>query len=133
MIYDFIVIGAGISGASVAYELAELGSVAMFEAEGAPGYHSTGRSAALFTPNFGSPEVCEINKVSEAFFLNPPNGFCETPLLSPRGALTVATAEKDELSELLRLSSQSSPIYTISNAEALKLAPILKPEYPCGL
>ena len=127
-IFDFIVIGAGISGASVAYELAESGTVALLEAESAPGYHSTGRSAALFTPNFGSPEVCEINKVSEAFFLNPPDGFCETPLLSPRGALTVARSEDDYLSSLLQLSSEQSPIYTVSKAEALELAPILKPE-----
>lgn len=129
MIYDFIVIGAGISGASVAYELTDCGSVALLEAESLPGYHSTGRSAALYTPNFGSPEVCEINKASESFFLNPPEGFCEAPLLSPRGALTVASSEAvSGLSSLLKLSSESSPIYEITTTEALKLAPIIRPE-----
>lgn len=43
---DFIVVGAGIAGLSVAYELSEHGSVIVLEAEAAPGYHSTGRSAA---------------------------------------------------------------------------------------
>lgn len=128
MIFDFIVIGAGISGSSVAYELAEFSSVALLEAENMPGYHSTGRSAALFTPNFGSPEVCSINKSSEAFFLNPPAGFCETSLLSPRGALTVASSYDADLTGLLKLSSEISSIYSISKAEALQLAPILKPE-----
>lgn len=129
MIYDFIVIGAGISGASVAYELAEYGSVALIEAESTPGYHSTGRSAALYTPNFGTPEVCEINKASEAFFLDPPQGFCEAPLLTPRGALTVASENNQNgLESLLKLASKSSPIYEISKAEALRLAPIIRPE-----
>ena len=128
MTYDFIVIGAGISGASVAYELAASGSVALVEAESTPGYHSTGRSAALYTPNFGSPEVCAINKASEAFFVEPPEGFCETPLLSPRGALTLSTSEQDDLSGLLELSSPNSPIYEISIAEALEFAPIVLPD-----
>ena len=54
---DFLVIGAGISGAAAAYELAPHGKVIVLEAESAPGYHSTGRSAALYTRNFGSPTV----------------------------------------------------------------------------
>ncbi len=95
-----------------------------------PGYHSTGRSAALYTPNFGSAEVCAINKASESFFLNPPEAFCEVPLLSPRGALTVSTTDEDYsgLTDLLKLSSHDSPIYEITKAEALKLAPVIRPE-----
>ena len=45
---DFIVIGAGIGGASVAYWLSRQARVIVLEAETQPGYHSTGRSAALF-------------------------------------------------------------------------------------
>lgn len=59
MIYDFLVIGGGISGASAAYELASHGSVLLLEAEKSAGYHSTGRSAALFTRNYGGPVVRE--------------------------------------------------------------------------
>ena len=44
--YDFAVIGAGIAGASIAAELAPHASVLLVEAEGTPGYHTTGRSAA---------------------------------------------------------------------------------------
>jgi D-arginine dehydrogenase len=46
---DILVIGAGIAGASVAAHLAETRSVMLVEREERPGYHSTGRSAALFT------------------------------------------------------------------------------------
>ena len=46
---DFLVIGAGMAGASAAAHLAELGRVILLERESQPGYHSTGRSAALFS------------------------------------------------------------------------------------
>jgi len=47
MIYDYLMIGAGISGAAAGYELAQHGKVVMLEAESHAGFHSTGRSAAL--------------------------------------------------------------------------------------
>ncbi|MEO7170751.1 MAG: FAD-dependent oxidoreductase, partial [Sphingomonas sp.] len=46
---DFLVIGGGIAGASVAAALADEASVTLLEAEEQPGYHSTGRSAAQFS------------------------------------------------------------------------------------
>ena len=51
---DILVIGAGIAGASVAAHLAETHSVILVEREERPGYHSTGRSAALFTEIYGT-------------------------------------------------------------------------------
>ena len=49
--FDFIVIGAGIAGASVAAQLSAKASVALLEMEERPGYHTTGRSAAAYEPN----------------------------------------------------------------------------------
>ena len=46
--YDFLIIGAGMAGASAAYCLAERGRVVVLEQEDAAGYHSTGRSAAMY-------------------------------------------------------------------------------------
>lgn len=46
---DFLIVGGGMAGASAAYELAAHGSVVVLERESQPGYHSTGRSAALYT------------------------------------------------------------------------------------
>ena len=44
---DFLIIGAGIAGASAAYHLVKKNKkVIILEREGQPGYHSTGRSAA---------------------------------------------------------------------------------------
>ena len=46
---DFVVIGSGIAGASAAFELAAHGEVVLLERETVAGYHTTGRSAALYT------------------------------------------------------------------------------------
>ena len=67
MQFDYLIIGAGVSGASAAFELAASGSVALIEAENVPGYHSTGRSAALYTRNYGVPIVQRINAASHDF------------------------------------------------------------------
>lgn len=129
MIYDFLVIGGGISGASAAYELAETGTVLVLEGETSLGYHSTGRSAALFTRNYGGAVVRRINALSAPFFAAPPDGFCDGPLLSPRGALTVADdASLDQMPELLRLSEPGEEIVAIPPSEALAMAPYLRPE-----
>src|SRR5207245_103232 len=84
MDFDFIVIGAGISGAAAAHALAALGRVLLLEAEAQPGYHSSGRSAALFTPNYGNATVRALIAAARPFFLAPPAGFAE-PLLARRG------------------------------------------------
>jgi D-arginine dehydrogenase len=125
--FDVVVIGAGISGASAACLLARDFSVMLIEAEAQPGYHSTGRSAALYTPNYGNALVRAISRASEAFFLNPPDGFAAQPLMIPRGAITVATADnKEKLNRVLALSTHEHPIMEITTARALALAPVLR-------
>lgn len=127
--YDFAVIGAGISGASVAFELQSRARVVLIEAESQPGYHSTGRSAALYTPNFGPAIVRRINAVGRAFFEAPPDGFAEAPLLSPRGALTLfKPGDEAELAAFLTNGTERDPIHAIPVAEALRLAPLVRPE-----
>src|SRR5262249_40914491 len=54
---DVVIIGGGIAGASVAYWLAPHARVVVLEREPQPGYHSTGRSAALFIETYGPTQV----------------------------------------------------------------------------
>ncbi|HOY35396.1 MAG TPA: FAD-dependent oxidoreductase, partial [Piscinibacter sp.] len=54
---DVIVVGAGIAGASLAAFLSESHRVLLLEAESQPGYHSTGRSAAMFMESYGTPTI----------------------------------------------------------------------------
>ena len=127
VIYDFIVIGAGMAGASAAFELAEQGKVLLIEAENQPGYHSTGRSAALFTRNYGTKLVRSINALSEPFFLAPPENFTDSPLLSPRGALTISSpGEEAKLDAVLSLSTAQNPIIEMAIEDAIALVPFLR-------
>lgn len=129
--FDFIIVGAGISGAAAGYELAPFGSVLLLEMEDRPGYHSTGRSAALYTPNYGPPLVRHIAQAAYPFLREPPPGFADHALLTPRGALTVATrGDEGKLDALLGNSLAAHPIEEVSVARALDLCPLLRPETP---
>src|ERR1700754_724932 len=100
---DFLVIGAGVPGAAAAFELAALGSTILLEMEDQPGYHSSGRSAALYTPNYGPALVRQICQAAGDFFNAPPEGFAQHPLLSPRGALTLGIDDPEgEIDKMLK-------------------------------
>jgi D-arginine dehydrogenase len=131
---DFLVIGGGIAGASVAFFLAQHGHVTLLEREAQPGYHSTGRSAALFDESYGSPQVNALTCASRAFFESPPAGFCDVPLLSPRGALTVAEpGQEAELQACWTQLQSTTPNATWLNAaQACALIPVLRPEKVVG-
>jgi D-arginine dehydrogenase len=127
--YDFLVVGAGISGTAAACELACQGSVLLVEAEATPGYHATGRSAALFTPHQGTPLVQAINRASAAFFAEPPAGFTDHPLVTRRGGLTIAEPGQEHLlQDLLALSAPGRDVNPVDVETALRLAPILRAE-----
>ena len=131
---DFLVIGAGIAGASIGHFLAGRGSVIVLERESQPGYHSTGRSAALFLESYGPAQVRALTLASRSFLEQPPAGFAEVPILSPRGALTVSTAEQLPLLEehwaVLRAISERA--CRLDGAAACKLVPALRPERVAG-
>lgn len=131
MIYDYLVIGAGISGASVASELTSFGSVAILEAESVPGYHSTGRSAALFTPNYGPELVRKISRLSHSFLSSPPDDFAQVQLLSPRGMMSVAMNQPSECLNSL-VAGSNGEIELVDKDYALSLAPFLDPDKVTG-
>lgn len=129
MVFDFIVIGAGMAGASAAYELSEKCSVLLIESEKQPGYHSTGRSAALFTRNYGTSLVRKINALSEPFFRHPPEDLVEGPLLRSRGALAVAgLGDEAKLDTVLEAATPDHPVFEMTPTEAISRVPFLRPE-----
>src|SRR6478609_4126572 len=94
--HDVLIIGGGIAGASAAYALAKQHRVALVEGEPHCGLHTTGRSAAVFAESYGNAPIRALTQASRSFFLAPPEGFCEVPLLSPRGALFIARPDQSE-------------------------------------
>jgi len=127
---DFIIIGGGIAGASTGFWLAQHGRVIVLERESHPGYHSTGRSAALYTAAYGTPQVRALTLASRAFFDAPPPGFAEHPLLTPRGEMTVDfTGDPDELQQQYLSAKASVPeMQLLSADEACARLPILRRE-----
>src|SRR3569833_1759183 len=96
MVYDFVIVGAGIAGASAAYGLAQSARVSQIEGESRPGFNAPGRSAALFAPSYGGREFRALTRASRPFFDAPPAGFCEQSLLHPRGCLYIARSDQRE-------------------------------------
>jgi D-arginine dehydrogenase len=131
MMYDFVVVGAGIAGASIAYELARRGTVCLIEAESRPGFHATGRSAALFAPSYGGREIRAVTRASRGFFDRPPAGFCERPLLTSRGCLYIARIDQcDRLERMVEtIRASGGKVAGIDAQEALAWVPLLRPGY----
>ncbi|MFO1172185.1 MAG: FAD-binding oxidoreductase [Hyphomicrobiaceae bacterium] len=126
---DIIVIGAGIAGASVAAELAREGAkVVLLEREDQPGYHSTGRSAALYIETYGPEQIRRLTRAGREWFLNPPAGLTETPLMTPSGVILLGYEGEADLLKgaVSEAELTGSKVDVLSPEECIKRAPILK-------
>ena len=128
---DFLIIGAGIAGASVAYELAPHGRVIVLEREAVPGHHSTGRSAAVLTENYGNSIIRRLTLATRPFLEHPPDGFTEYPLTAPRQMLWIARADqKAGLAATLGEAQRLVPtIRAVEPTEASALCAALRSGY----
>ncbi len=131
MTFDFIVIGAGIAGSSVAAALSAHSRVALIEAEAQPGYHATGRSAALFAPSYGNALFTALTRASGPFLSAPPPHFASRPVLTPRGALYLARPDQLALlrAEVDAMRGGGARIDWLSPDQARALVPALRPGY----
>lgn len=125
--FDALVIGAGIAGATAAAQLAADRRVALIEAEEAAGYHTTGRSAAIWIQNYGPPDAQALTRLSRAFFEAPPDGFTDVPLMSRRPVMNLAPLDQE--AHLRQSLAQGLGLREISVAEARTLVPALRPGY----
>lgn len=126
---DCIVIGAGIAGASAAYELSLDRSVVVLEREDRPGYHSTGRSAALFTETYGNAAVRALTTASKPFYTAPPEGFAAHPLLTPRGTLLIGrTDQREQLDSVHREVARLGNVRRLTRDEVVAMVPVVRPD-----
>lgn len=134
---DVLIIGAGIAGASAAYGLARHAAggrpckIVILEQERVAGYHTTGRSAAFFAETYGNEAVRRLTTASKDFFLNPPPGFSDGPLVRDRGALYIARADQRERLRAL-YDEKHAVLPSVARVDAAFLrarVPLLRPGY----
>jgi len=130
---DFIVIGAGIAGATAGYWLAAKGRVIVLEMEDRPGYHTTGRSAAVYSEWYGNATINALTTGSRDFLLAPPAGFAAHALLARRGVLLIGRA--DQMAALAAAEASGrhlERLVRLEPAAVLALCPLLREDYVAG-
>jgi D-arginine dehydrogenase len=125
---------AGIAGASAAYEIAPFAKVVLLERESQPGYHTTGRSAAVFAPAYGNRVIRALTAASHAFYRERAGGLAERPVLAPRGALFVGRADQRATLDLLHAEAGTEvrDLERLDRDQMLARVPALDPEYVTG-
>ncbi len=129
---DILIIGGGMAGASVGYFLALRGRrVVLLEQEDTCGYHTTGRSAALYSQAYGNAAIRALTVAGQAFYDNPPTGFAEHPLLTPSGALFFGRVDQQAAVETAVREGQAlvPTVRLLDGAEARKISPALREDY----
>jgi D-arginine dehydrogenase len=124
---DVIVIGAGIAGATAAAQIAADHRVVLVEAEEQAGFHTTGRSAAMWILNYGPPDVRVLTGLSRSFFENPPDGFTETALMAKRPFCFLAPP--DQLPALRVLLTEGIGLREIAMEDIRAMVPAVRPGY----
>lgn len=131
--FDIIIVGGGMAGASLAAELSSSGRVALVEAEQHAGYHTTGRSAALFSELYGNCVVRGLTRASREFFYSPPAGFAANPLVSPRRTMYFAArAHASALGQFRADADIASGTIELDAVQAHVLVPAFRPDYLAG-
>lgn len=128
---DFLIIGAGIAGTSCAHWLAREHSVIVLEMEGQPGYHTTGRSIAVYTEVYGPRTIRALAKSGHEFFVAPPEDHTDVPLSRKQDLLFVAREDqRSSLEAALAAVHELSPdIREVSRDDAIARVPVLRQDY----
>lgn len=123
-----IVVGGGIAGLSIAAALGETASVTLLEREGHLGYHTSGRSAALFSETYGNELVRALSVASRPAFVE--GGFFE----HKRGALHFGAPGDDAgIDALASAQQQLVPSVRRLTAEQVEeLVPVIARVTTCG-
>ena len=125
--YDVLVIGGGIAGVSIGYELATDRTVGLVEMEDQLSYHTTGRSVATFLESYGGRTIRLLTTASRAFMESPPDGFSR-PILTSLPLLWVAPqGEAADLRSMAASVSEFVTMETLSAADVAEVAPMFRP------
>jgi D-arginine dehydrogenase len=120
-----VIIGGGMAGVSLGYELASHAAVTVLEAERTLAAHSTGRSAALFVADYGPATVRALTRAGIDAFQRFETELGTPQLLLPRGVLMTAWDEPtaDLLTEMIE--NKGSALRPVTVEQARRICPAL--------
>lgn len=124
-VYDIVIVGAGMAGASLAAVVAPEASVLILEGEDTPGYHATGRSAAFWSETYGGPGIQPLTSASGAALRD--GGF-----LQPLGSLHIGRAEDAPAIDAFLKDFDGTDV-TLERADPAAAIPGLRPEWTLGV
>ena len=89
------IIGAGFAGAATAYHLTRRGmsDVLLLEQESIPGFHSSGRNAAMIRQCVPDPAVAQLARDGAAFLRNLPGDWPVPVQFKPNGSLLLGKGD----------------------------------------
>ncbi|MGA9874033.1 MAG: FAD-binding oxidoreductase [Rhodococcus sp. (in: high G+C Gram-positive bacteria)] len=127
--FDVVVVGGGIAGVSLGYELAQDRSVCVLEQESTLAFHTTGRSAALFLESYGNETIRALTSASRAFLEDPPEHW-DSRLLTPRSLLQFAARGRGAALEAMyaRVRQLTPDVELVTPDDARALFPLLRSE-----
>ena len=131
---DVLIVGGGIAGASAAYEIAPCAKTILLERERQPGYHTTGRSAAVFAPAYGNRVIRALTAASHAFYRERAGELADHPVLAPRGALFVGRADQLATLEALHddIRLEVPDLERLDGQQLCARVPVLRSDYVAG-
>lgn len=91
--FEYIIIGAGFAGAAAAYQLTRRGvrDILVLDQEAIPGFHSSGRNAAMVRQCVPEPELVRLTLDGAEFIRNVPDGFPEPLSFKRNGSLLLGS------------------------------------------
>lgn len=131
------IVGGGMAGASAACLIAEeAGSgadIVVLERESQPGYHTTGRSAAMYTEVYGNEVIRALVRAGRGFMEDPAERYADHPLLTPRGALMVANSgEAERLDAFMEEMQRPDVLSRVDAARCKEICPALRQDQLSG-
>jgi len=127
--FDAIIIGCGIAGASAAYFLSQRGmtQVLVLERETQPGYHATGRSAAVLVEFDLVEPILRLKLLGAPFLRHPPPHFSENPLLQASGILILFESPlwEEALGRVSDLMRSGVRVDVLGRKETLSRMPVV--------
>lgn len=125
-----IIVGGGMAGISLGALLSAETEVTVLERETAPGYHATGRSAAVYAPAYGNRVIRALTAASREFLETPPDGFSASPLLEPRHVMFFGRKDQQEtLTALISETAGQPGLRAVSASDVLSQIPCFRSDY----